>query len=198
MTKKPLHPSARGRTVPDMDLWESIVQDIEPLRARPRASPAHAPPQPSKLSRSPPKPAARQSAAPAAEPPLLTGLDRRTAKRLLRGQLQYDSMLDLHGLALSSARLRLSGFLSAARARGDRLVLIVTGKGASPYARHTLHGDSHYHAPERQGRLRRHVSEWLHEAEFREHVLGFQPAHPKHGGGGAYYVRLRRPAARRT
>jgi DNA-nicking Smr family endonuclease len=23
-------------------------------------------------------------------------------------------------------------------------------------------------------------------------VAGFQPAHPKHGGGGAYYVRVRR------
>ena len=103
---------------------------------------------------------------------------------------------DLHGLAASNARLRLSGFLSSARARGDRLVLVVTGKGASPFARHTLHGDSHYHAPERQGRLRRLVSEWLHEAEFREHVLGFQPAHPKHGGGGAYYVRLRRSGTR--
>jgi DNA-nicking Smr family endonuclease len=45
--------------------------------------------------------------------------------------------------------------------------------------------------------LRRLVSEWLHETEFREHVLGFQPAHPKHGGGGAYYVRLRRSATRR-
>lgn len=195
MTKKPPR-NARDRTVPDMDLWESIVQNIKPLRARPTASPAHLPHQPSKLLRSPPEPVARRSAAPAAEPPLLTGLDRRTAKRLLRGQLQYDSILDLHGLAVSKARLRLSDYLSAARARGDRLVLVVTGKGASPYARHTLHGDSHYHAPERQGRLRRLVSEWLHEAEFREHVLGFQPAHPKHGGGGAYYVRLRRSGTR--
>jgi DNA-nicking Smr family endonuclease len=32
----------------------------------------------------------------------------------------------------------------------------------------------------------------FHEPEFRSLVAGFQPAHPKHGGGGAYYVRVRR------
>ena len=46
---------------------------------------------------------------------------------------------------------------------------------------------------ERLGRLRRLVLEWLNEPEFRTHVSGFQPAHPRHGGGGALYVRLRRP-----
>ncbi len=75
---------------------------------------------------------------------------------------------------------------------GQRLVLVITGKGASPFARHTLHGAEHFHAPEREGRLRRLLTEWLHEAEFRAHVSGFQPAHPKHGGGGAFYVKLRR------
>ena len=32
----------------------------------------------------------------------------------------------------------------------------------------------------------------FNEADFRAHVSGFQPAHPKHGGGGAFYVWLRR------
>ena len=30
------------------------------------------------------------------------------------------------------------------------------------------------------------------EAQFRIHVVGLQPAHPRHGGGGAFYVKLRR------
>jgi DNA-nicking Smr family endonuclease len=124
----------------------------------------------------------------------LTGLERRLAQKLMRGQIQYEAKLDLHGLGASEARIRLSAFLKAVRSENRRLVLVVTGKGASPFARHTLHGDSHYHAPERQGRLRRLVSDWLHEPEFREHVWGFQPAHPRHGGGGAYYVMLRRSA----
>lgn len=196
MTKKP-RPGTSDLMVPDMDLWESVARDVKPLHAKARVSRA----QSSRQSSKPLTPSqailAPQRSIPPAEPPLLTGLDRRTAQRLLRGQIQYDSKLDLHGTGASDARLRLADFLKSARARGDRLVLVVTGKGASPFARHTLHGDSHYHAPERQGRLRRLVSEWLHETEFREHVLGFQPAHPKHGGGGAYYVRLRRSATRR-
>ena len=196
MTKKPRH-GKNGLTVPDIDLWESVAQDVKPLRGNTVASRAHSSRQPSKHLTSSQAPSAPKRSSSAAEPPPLTGLDRRTAQRLLRGQVQYDSKLDLHGTGASDARLRLADFLKSARARGDRLVLVVTGKGASPFSRHTLHGDSHYHAPERQGRLRRLVSEWLHETEFREHVLGFQPAHPKHGGGGAYYVRLRRSIMRR-
>ena len=30
------------------------------------------------------------------------------------------------------------------------------------------------------------------EQQYRALVSGFQPAHPKHGGGGAFYVKLRR------
>jgi DNA-nicking Smr family endonuclease len=29
-------------------------------------------------------------------------------------------------------------------------------------------------------------------------VSGFQPAHPKHGGGGAFYVKLRRDRQSRS
>jgi DNA-nicking Smr family endonuclease len=123
----------------------------------------------------------------------LTGIDRRTRRRLSRGETEIDDRIDLHGLSVEAARVALRGFLAAARTRGSRLVLVITGKGASPFTQHTLHGTSHFHAPERQGRLRRLVVEWLSEPEFRMHVSGFQPAHPRHGGGGALYVRLRRP-----
>jgi DNA-nicking Smr family endonuclease len=126
-------------------------------------------------------------------PPPLTGLDRRTEQRMTRGKVEIDSRIDLHGTSVSEARERLRSFLDRVRREGGRTVLVITGKGASPFAGHTLHGREFFHAPERQGRLRRSVPEWLHEPEFRALVAGFQPAHPKHGGGGAFYVRLRRP-----
>ena len=85
-------------------------------------------------------------------------------------------------------------FLTHQRQNGHRLVLVITGKGASPFARHTLHGHSHFHAPEREGKLRREVPMWFHESNFRTHIIGFQPAHPRHGGGGAFYVKLRKLA----
>jgi DNA-nicking Smr family endonuclease len=114
-------------------------------------------------------------------------------RRLIRGDADIDARIDLHGESIESARVRLQRFLAEAPAQGHRLVLVITGKGASPFTSHTLHGTSHFHSPERGGRLRRLVTEWLSESEFRTHVSGFQPAHPRHGGGGALYVRLRRP-----
>ena len=125
--------------------------------------------------------------------PALTGIDRRMQRRLIRGAADIDARLDLHGESVETARVQLQRFLADSRAQGHRLVLVITGKGASPYTSHTLHGTGHFHSPERLGRLRRMVLEWLNEPEFRTHVSGFQPAHPRHGGGGALYVRLRRP-----
>ena len=125
-------------------------------------------------------------------PPPITGFDRRTEQKLTRGNVEIESRLDLHGMDLEEARIRLLDFISGRRMQGHRLVLVITGKGASPFSGHTLHGGDHFYAPEREGRLRRQLPEWLHEAEFRIHVSGFQQAHPKHGGGGAFYVKLRR------
>jgi DNA-nicking Smr family endonuclease len=125
-------------------------------------------------------------------PPPLAAFDRRTAQRLSRGQLEPESRIDLHGLSAELARLQLLHFFESQRLAGHRFVLVITGKGASPFGRHTLHGKDYFHAPEREGRLRRDVPSWLEDAAFRRHVAGFQPAHPRHGGGGAFYVRLRR------
>lgn len=125
-------------------------------------------------------------------PPQLTGFDRRTAQRFTRGHVDIERRLDLHGTGIELARVHLLGFLRDAQLQGARTVLVITGKGDSPFSRHTLHGAEHFHAPERQGRLRRLVPEWFHDSAFRIYVAGFQPAHPKHGGGGAFYVKIRR------
>jgi DNA-nicking Smr family endonuclease len=126
--------------------------------------------------------------------PPLASFDRRLAQKLARGQLEPEARLDLHGEGVETARMKLLHFLASHHQQGTRLVLVITGKGASPFARHTLHGQSHFHAPEREGRLRRELTDWLHEEIFRRHVIGFQPSHPRHGGGGAFYLRLRRSA----
>jgi DNA-nicking Smr family endonuclease len=182
-------------------LWARAVRDVKPLQPGPAAA-ADA-----SLSETPPS-AARPLIAPQAAPPTaagpvrherprpvsppLTGLDRRTRQRLARGQADFEARLDLHGMSVESARLQLARFLAESAAKGRRLVLVITGKGAAPFARHTLHGLSHFDTPERLGRLRRKLPEWLAEEDLRALVAGYQPAHPRHGGGGAFYVRLRR------
>jgi DNA-nicking Smr family endonuclease len=190
--------------LPDHDLWAEVVKGIKPLNRHPlkkrngvhHAQNLAAPlPKPAGLIHAPPpapKPATRSG------PPPLSAFDRRTEQRLQRGQAEIDARIDLHGSGLEVARVRLHDFITHARASGARLVLVITGKGASPFSSHTLHGRDHYHAPEREGKLRRHVPGWLAEPEFRHHVVGYQPAHPRHGGGGALYVRLRRNRALET
>ena len=184
-----------SRKPPDYELWLETAKSIKPLRTRSRS---HAP-----KSTMPPTSAKKLVSLPSAPhvhvpssmhkpPPQITGLDRRTTQKLTRGQVEIERRLDLHGTGVEMARVHLLGFLRDAQAMGSRNVLVITGKGASPFSRHTLHGADHFHAPERAGRLRRLVTEWFHEPEFRNLVAGFQPAHPKHGGGGAYYVRVRR------
>lgn len=207
MTSGPKRPGGRRLySVPDYGLWREIARNIIPLRpqqkinedtAKPDIPPAGNPDEQTPRPNRPVTPAGipHRLPVPKRESPIapLTGIDRRMQRRLIRGAADIDARLDLHGESIETARVELQRFLARARAQGHRLVLVITGKGASPFTSHTLHGSSHFHSPERLGRLRRLVLEWLNEPEFRAHVSGFQPAHPRHGGGGALYVRLRRP-----
>lgn len=187
MTRKPFD-------LVDHGLWDEVRRSIKPLHHYGRPLPVETlaktlanfgPAAKVKLLRAEPPNLARSA------PPPLGSFDRRTAQKLSRGLMEPDARIDLHGEGVETARMHLYHFLEQQRRHGTRLVLVITGKGASPYARHTLHGLSQFHSPERQGRLRREVPSWLHEDVFRVHVIGYQPAHPRHGGGGALYVRLR-------
>lgn len=120
-----------------------------------------------------------------------TGLDRRQQQRFLRGRVEIDARIDLHGENLETARVKLWRFLADCMDQGHRTVLVITGKGTAQFTRHTLHGRDLYESLPRTGKLRNALPDWLHETEFRMLVSGFQPAHPKHGGGGAVYLRLR-------
>jgi DNA-nicking Smr family endonuclease len=185
---------------PDYALWEDVARTVEPLhrakaRKKPETKKAAATTADAKSSK-PAKPDITRAPAPRHDPPPLTGLDRKSERRMTRGRVEIENRIDLHGTGIERSRERLLHFLSTSRAQGLRLVLVITGKGASPFTRHTLHGAGHFHAPERQGRLRRLVPDWFHEGVFREHITGFQPAHPRHGGGGAFYVKLRKTERR--
>jgi DNA-nicking Smr family endonuclease len=190
MSKKPME-------APDHTLWDDVKRSIKPLGRHTQRKPSPRIGKPAEIttvqnpSHSMIVPLQKRRSLHDAPPPLAQ-MDRRTAQRLGRGQIEPEARLDLHGEGLETARIKLLHFLSGQRHQGSRFVLVITGKGASPFARHTLHGTSHFHTPEREGRLRREVPLWLHEENFRLHAVGFQPAHPKHGGGGAFYVRLRK------
>ena len=195
--KRPSVPSLHEA---DQRLWEAVVATVAPLRGRRRSIPSAAHPQrqPGPQENAPTTTPRRKASGPvsavahAHQPPPLPVLDRRTRQRLMRGQVEIEARLDLHGETAITAPQALSAFLGRARERGWRTVLVVTGKGGNDYVRHTLHSSDHWHAPERQGVLRRSFPEWIASPSLRDVVAGYQPAHPRHGGGGAWYVRLRR------
>jgi hypothetical protein len=75
---------------------------------------------------------------------------------------------------------------------GDlRLLLVITGKGRG--------GDREDYGPIpiRRGVLKQQVPGWLTAPPLGPLVLEIREAHQRHGGGGAYYVYLRRPRDRR-
>jgi DNA-nicking Smr family endonuclease len=167
-------------------LWKCVTRSIAPLR---KVSPAEidedtppAPPPPRPRGKPAPTPAAPAvPRRPAAPPPPLAPLERKAKKRIARGAQAIDGRLDLHGMTEAEAHAALFAFLRARQARGSKLVLVITGKGARG-------GE-----PGGRGVLNRMVPLWLQLPEFRGLILGFDSAAASHGGGGALYVSLRKP-----
>jgi len=93
-------------------------------------------------------------------------------RELRRGSIPVDARIDLHGLRPDDAREAVLGFLKEKRARGERCVLVIHGKG--------------------EGVLRGELAAWLSQGRAREHVAAFTTARDEDGGEGALYVALRR------
>ncbi|NUB45337.1 Smr/MutS family protein [Fertoebacter nigrum] len=111
-------------------------------------------------------------------------MDAKNFARMARGKLAPEARIDLHGMTLAEAHPELVGFILNAHAAGLRLVLVITGKGKQR--------PDHGPIPQRMGILRHQVPQWLHLPPLGPCVLQVAEAHLKHGGGGAYYVYLRR------
>ena len=163
------HSRRRQPTADELALWAAAVRDAAPLDGR-ALEPADEPaPQP------PPKKAAttRHAAPPASgHGDLPIGrLERQDLARLRRGMAALDARIDLHGLTEEQAHHAIDRFIELSWSAGRRLVLVITGKG---------------------GVLRALLPRWLAASRHRGRVLGVSEASPRHGGSGAYYLRLRR------
>ncbi len=203
---KPPQPRDGGRpaTAEERQLWERAMAGAKPLPASgPRSG--ETPAQPAEATEVPPRaPRAPRAAPPPApeaakfEPDLgaadrdsapaqsLSGLDKRNAQRLRRGQLAIEAELDLHRHTVAEAHRALTGFIADAQDGGKRCVLVITGKGEGGEARHRPWNETP------SGVLRRELPRWLSEPESRARVVAWHPARPQHGGDGALYVLLRR------
>ncbi len=184
-------------------LWETVARTVTPLPGRPPPS-LSADPQPVEQIVSPPsqvqetasQPARKARSlrdlsvgplAPAALPPMVA-MARKERRAVVRGAVQIDAKLDLHGVRQDAAQHILRTFLLRSAAAGCRTVLVVTGKGAPARDDAPLwHGDR-----SERGVLRRLAPFILESTELRDIVLGYEVADQRHGGLGALYVRLRR------
>ena len=181
----------RGLRPDDLDLWHRVAQSITPLHLRPARPLADPEPASDRLRQPPPRiepfqvgeKASRDHVAlrPQSPGPLM---DAKAFARMSRGKLAPESRLDLHGMTLAEAHPELTRFVIAAHAKGQRLVLVITGKGKR--------GPGGSHGPERPGILKHQVPHWLAMAPLAPLILQVAEAHLKHGGGGALYLYLRR------
>lgn len=194
----------RGLSDEDRALWDTVRRSITPLSpARPRPAPPD-PPVPKTV-------AARPAAGP--DLPALTGIgaarrvtpnvqvnpapsigkqlddaplrmDRKAYLRMKRGKTHPEARIDLHGMTIAQAHPALTRFLHDAHLRGLRTVLVITGKGRT--------GADDGPIPERRGLLKHQVPNWVTIGSLRQIVQQVSEAHFRHGGTGAYYIRLRR------
>lgn len=191
----------RGRSLSPEEtaLWRFVTRSVRPLPGHgPPPEPAPAPPA-APSAADPPVPAAapaprKVEKRPPAPPPLAP-LERRQLRDLRRGARQIDARIDLHGMRQAEAHRALVAFLRQAQARGARVVLVVTGKGDAGKG-DAGRGDEAFADPfAERGVLRRLTPHWLDQPELRPVVIGYSRASREHGGEGAIYVRLRRPAS---
>lgn len=167
----------RELTPEDAELWRHVTRNVNPYHG------ARHPVEETPAAETPRKPAVtRGIETPKPQAPLAAlsvgkvhDMDRRTARRLKRGELPVDGRIDLHSLTLEQAHGALTAFIRGAYGRGARCVVVVTGKGKGG-----------------EGKIRRETPLWLNQAALRPLVLAVTEARTHDGGSGAFYVLLKR------
>lgn len=187
----------------ERQIWDHVASRIQPLKSshrRPKSSypaedkhpfpenpPADIPAAPKKQKKQTRIMPFSALPVPQKEKPVpsLSSVERKTLRALKKGQRNVEAKLDLHGLYQEEAFYALKAFLHRSSAHGKTIVLVVTGKGKQ--------ADTDF-SPAFDGRgiLRRMLPHWLASPELRQLVLGYEEASIRHGGSGAYYVRLRK------
>jgi DNA-nicking Smr family endonuclease len=114
----------------------------------------------------------------------MLSMDYKLHTKMRQGKIRPEAKLDLHGLNLAQAQPTLTKFILDAHGKGLRLILIITGKGRNSEDNDVI--------PKRKGVLKASVPNWLSMEPLSSKILQITNAHVKHGGGGAFYVYLRK------
>ncbi len=172
-------------------LWQRVTQDVKPLKKKRAAPKPTAKKTPKREKSAPPsgpieriaiKPGLRAVDTVSKETPQL---DKRTDAKLRKGQMAIDATLDLHGMTQARAHETFNHFIVSAQKSGKRCVLVITGKGNSKRG-------SEDWLNSKPGILKQKLPQWLDMPPLNRLVLRHYPAQAEHGGGGAFYIYLKR------
>ncbi len=175
------------RLAPDeAALWARVAASIRPLTGRiaPVVAPAPRPIRDVGPDSAPPPrraPSANRVAVDAAT------LDGGWDRQIRTGRLSPDLTVDLHGYTRDRAYALLTRMVVEAAGSGARVLLVITGKGAR-----AGDDDGSGESGRPRGVIRAALRDWLQGSDLRPYIAALRPAHPRHGGGGAWYIILRR------
>lgn len=177
----------------DAALWQKVTETVTPLGSRP----AVPEPKPHRMIRErvddrrlPYEWHTRMSPEPKAR------VDRKTRRRISKGRQEVDRSIDLHGLNQQQAFRHLRSAIEGAVRRGDKTLLVVTGKGGRRFSQTGLDAPVAYRTRDEfdqfGGVLKRMVPIWLEGPELKPFVESYGEASKEHGGEGALYIILRK------
>ncbi|MBV1901003.1 MAG: Smr/MutS family protein [Kordiimonadaceae bacterium] len=197
-------PSGAGKpalSASDEKLWGAVTKDVEKLGDRPAG--AVIPPRRMVTRLDSERPLSSDwftSTAPEPTPKI----DRKTKRKLSKGAQEVDQSIDLHGRTQTQAYSVLKSSVEAAIRRGDKTLLVVTGKGGARFSQIEAETPVAYRTrddfDQYGGVLKRMVPEWLNGQELKPFIQSYGPASKEPGGDGALYVLLRKriPGSRNT
>lgn len=176
----------------DKALWEKVTESVTPLGERPDAPPL----KPRKVVRDlregrelPNEWHARPAPTPNA------GIDRKTRRQIKSGRMDVDRSIDLHGMTQDQAFNVLKAAVEGGVRRGDKTLLVVTGKGGKRFSQLEATPAAYRTRNEFEqlgGVLKRMVPIWLNDTELKPFIQSYGPSAKEHGGEGALYVILRK------
>ncbi|MED5464244.1 MAG: Smr/MutS family protein [Myxococcota bacterium] len=194
---EPKKRTTQGTQYSDDALFSEIMDDVVPINQSQRTLPKKSPARPAVRERSPAEDDAmaleelyglvetdsKRSFTVQAHPQGGTmgrahGVNAQLLKQLQSGDISPRRHLDLHGKIKSEAFKLLKRFIRESRQEGEYCVLVITGKG--------------HNSPDGRSIIQEALPLWLTRSPIDTHILAFSPAQPRDGGGGAFYVLLKK------
>ena len=109
-------------------------------------------------------------------------IEKNKLRRIKNGKITIDGTMDLHGLSLKEAEVRLQQFVGESAQLRKRFLLIITGKGSN--SKPNIHGKTQT--------IKSEINNWLSDHFYDDKIQYISKALDRHGGDGALYFFLKK------